>query len=127
MPPALQQPQQPPPLPQHVAAAVQNANAIATAVNVFVTPIDGAYGTGFDTNNVIMFGSVAVTVVPRDLFYLVLAKFGIIPAKLIALIKALHFGCKVKIRFLGGAPIPCEDALYVDGPTMKHQMFRKKN
>ncbi len=61
MPPALQQPQQPPPLPQHVAAAVQNANAIATAVNVFVTPIDGAYGTGFDTNNVIMFGSVAVT------------------------------------------------------------------
>jgi hypothetical protein len=66
MPPALQPPppqQQPPPPPQqqHVAAAVQNANAIATAVNVFVTPIDGAYGTGLDLNNVIMFGSVAVS------------------------------------------------------------------
>lgn len=64
MPPALQPPQQqqpPPPPQQHVAAAAQNANAIATAVNVFVTPIDGAYGTGLDMNNVIMFGSVAVT------------------------------------------------------------------
>ena len=60
--------------------------------------------------------------VPRDLLYLVLAKFGI-PAKLIALIKALHSGCKVKIR-IGETDVEIDNTAGVkQGDTLAPILF----